>query len=119
MPTIAHHSTAFTWRFNNDGEASKDNKTAPLLTTVKDEKMAVRAYKMCFVNANRKGPNGVTVEMGFQRQWVEDRRRMGCRVELMDVFTGALKFFAERAGNVQGLSWADLETVVTKAEGKK
>jgi len=79
---------------------------------IKDEKAAIRAFKMCYVNANRKGENGVHVAIGMHQQWIEEQRQQGCKVELVDIFCDALKFCAENNASLERLSLKDLQQAI-------
>lgn len=83
-----------------------------LVAGVKDEKAAIQAFKMCYVNANRKGADGVTIAVGFHQKWLQDQRDRGCKIELMDIFCGALKFCADNHASLQELSLEDLQKAV-------
>jgi hypothetical protein len=81
---------------------------------IKDEKVAMRAFKMCYVNANRKGENGVHVAIGLHQKWIEEQRQRGCKVELIDIFCEALKFCADNNASLQQLSLRDLQQAVLR-----
>jgi hypothetical protein len=81
---------------------------------VKGEKVAVRAFKMCYVNANRKGDEGVTIAIGFHQQWLEEQRRQGSSIELIDVYCNALNFCAENNADLHRLSFKDLQEAIMK-----
>lgn len=83
-----------------------------LVADVKDERVAIQAFKMCYVNANRKGADGVTLAVGFHQKWLQDQKDRGCQIELMDIFCGALKFCADNHANLQELSLEDLQKAV-------
>jgi hypothetical protein len=114
---IANHSAAFTWRFHDD-EHEQQSETgsdpSQLIAGVKSEKAAFRAFKMCYVNGNRKGDNGVTIAIGFHQKWIEDQRRQGSRIELIDVYCDALKFCADNNADLHKLSLADLQKAIMK-----
>lgn len=61
---------------------------------VEGERVGFRAFKMCYMNANRKGDNGVTIAIGFHQKWLENQRQQGSSIELIDVYCNALKFCA-------------------------
>jgi hypothetical protein len=115
---IANHSAAFTWRFHDDDEPEEQVETgtdpSQLIAGVKSEKVAFRAFKMCYVNANRKGDEGVTIAIGFHQKWLKDQRRQGSSVELIDVYCDALEFCAENHANLHKLSFEDLQKGVMK-----
>ncbi|KAK5081210.1 hypothetical protein LTR05_008004 [Lithohypha guttulata] len=111
---IAHHSTAFTWRSNNDEEVEHDeNKpTRPIVTGVKGEAAAFQAFAMCYLNANRKGRDGVTIATGSHQKWLDNQRQRGSKVELIDICMAALKFFGDRAADLHGLLFRTLQQAV-------
>jgi hypothetical protein len=112
---IANHSAGFTWRFNDDDEpqeSSTDGEPKQLIAGVKEEKAAFRAFKMCYVNANRKGDDGLTIAIGFHEQWLEEQRRQGSSVELIDVYCNALEFCAKNSAELHKLSLGDLQDAI-------
>ncbi|PPJ57874.1 hypothetical protein CBER1_00016 [Cercospora berteroae] len=114
MDRLACHTAAFTWRFHNDMEdefSSADND-GPLITGVKAEAMSMRAFHMCFVNANRHGQDGVTVAIGCHEKWLEEQKSNGCKVELVEICIKALRFVAENNSKLQELSFEDLRAAV-------
>lgn len=111
---IAKHSAAFTWRLHNNDEpeqqADLDPDHSQLMTGVKSEKVAFRgAFKMCYMNVNRKGDKGVTITIEFHQKWLEDQRRQGSSIELIDVYCDALKFCADNNAALHKLLLADLQ----------
>ena len=114
---IAKYATAFTWRFVDDGEqqdAAIKGRARQLVAAIKDEKVSVLACKMCSVNANRKGENGVHVAIGMHQKWIEEQRQQGCKVELIDIFCDALKFCADNNASLQKLCLRDLQQAVLR-----
>jgi len=112
---IADNAASFTWRFNDDGDEQRPSAqggTDQLIAGVKDESVSLRACKMCFANANRKGKNGVSVAIGFHQQWLDEQKRKGCTIELVDIFCKALRFCAENSDELQKLSLRDLQQTV-------
>jgi hypothetical protein len=112
---IANHTASFTWRFNDDGDeqqAGTQGSADQLVAGIKDEQVSIRACKMCFANANRKGENGVAIAIGFHQKWLEEQKRKGCTAELVDVFCDALKFCAEKNASLEKLSLRDLQQAV-------
>ena len=109
--SIANHSASFTWRFNDDGDEQQP-AAGELIAGIKDEQVSLRACKMCFVNANRAGENGVAVAIGFHQKWLDEQKRLGCTVELLDIFCNALKFCAEKNASLEKLSLRDLQQAV-------
>jgi hypothetical protein len=83
-----------------------------LIAGVKGEKVAFRAFKMCYLNANRKGDEGVTIAIGFHQKWLEDQRRQGSKIDLIDVYCNALKFCADNNEGLQKLSLRDLQKAI-------
>jgi hypothetical protein len=81
---------------------------------VKGEKVAFRAFKMCYVNANRKGDEGLTIAIGFHEQWLAEQRRQGSSVELIDVYCNALEFCAKNGADLHKLSLGDLQDAIMK-----
>jgi hypothetical protein len=109
---IANHAASFTWRFNDDGD--EQESADGLIAGITDEQVALRACKTCFVNANRKGANGVAVAIGFHQKWLDEQKRKGCTVELIDIFCEALKFCADNNASLQNLSLRDLQQAVLR-----
>jgi hypothetical protein len=115
MRDIANHASAFTWRFKDDRDeqgAPTEGSSIQLVAGVKSEKVAIRACKMCFVNANRKGENGITVAIGIHQKWLNQQKTRGCKVELIDIFCDALKFCADKNASLQTLSLRDLQQAI-------
>lgn len=79
---------------------------------MKSEKASFRAFKMCYVNANRKGDKGVTISIGFHQKWLGDQRRQGSSIELIDVYCNALNFCADNNEGLHKLSLRDLQKAV-------
>lgn len=69
---------------------------------------------MCYVNANRKGDDGVTIAIGFHQKWLEHQRRQGSSIELIDVYCDALKFCADNNKDLHQLTFGDLQKAVMK-----
>ena len=69
---------------------------------------------MCYVNANRKGDEGVTISIGFHQKWLAEQRRQGSSIELIDVYCNALKFCADNNENLHKLSLGDLQKAVMR-----
>lgn len=69
---------------------------------------------MCYVNANRKGADGVTIAIGFHQKWLAQQRQQGSTIELIDVYCNALKFCAENHADLQELSFGDLQEAIMK-----
>ncbi|CAK1359052.1 Peroxisomal-coenzyme A synthetase [Cercospora beticola] len=114
MDRLACHTAAFTWRFHNDveDESSSADNDGPLIAGVKAEAMSMRAFHMCFVNANRHGEDGATVAIGFHEKWLDEQRSNGCKVELVEICIKALRFVAENNSKLQELSLEDLRAAV-------
>lgn len=62
--------------------------------------------------SNRKGESGVVVAIGFHPRWLDEQRRRGSKIELIDIFSDALKFCAENSDGLHELSMRDLQKVV-------
>ena len=71
------------------------------MTGTKDEKAAIRAFKMCYVNANRKGENSVHVAIGADQKRIGEQRQRGRKVEVVDIFCEALRFCAVLSTRLQ------------------
>lgn len=111
---IANHSAAFTWRFHDDDhdQQSETGNSNHLIAGIKSEKVAFRAFKMCYVNTNRKGAEGVNISIRFHLKWLEEQRRQGSKVDLVDIYSDALKFCAENHADLQKLSPRDLQKAI-------
>ena len=112
--SIANHSAAFTWRFQDGDDVGTDG-VGQLIAGVKAEALAIRASKMCLANANRKGIDGVNVAIGFHQQWLDDQRRRGSNIELIDIYVDALRFLAEKHEDLERLSLDDLQKAVMRS----
>lgn len=50
--------------------------------------------------------------IGLHPEWVVERRKAGCKVELIDICIEALSFFAEPHADLSRTPWPDLERAV-------
>lgn len=66
---------------------------------------------MCFVSANNVGNTGVNFEIGFPREWLQDRRDQGAKIALIGVYLRALEFCAKNYSRLTSISLSDVERV--------